>query len=188
MGIRGVISKRYLQYVVSGYDVCLRAHVCIVHVIYISFHMKISISKFQNSKVKKHDLIHTSWRISSEQCSFLLSLWCLAGKATWTYASFLCSKEECWWGRGVKIWCHSLQLSTIMFYLAVSIQMLPPQYAVPYAIVPVSKQVSKGFPVCTCFCVWATKELRSSAIFYWYGRQRRNLMKLSKLWINYELE
>lgn len=32
-----------------------------------------------------------------------------------------------------------------MFYLAVSIQMLPPQHGVPYAIVPVSKQVSKGF-------------------------------------------
>lgn len=38
-----------------------------------------------------------------------------------------------------------------MFYLAVSIQMLPPQHGVPYAIVPVSKQVGKGFPVCICF-------------------------------------
>jgi len=54
-----------------------------------------------------------------------------------------------------------------MFYLAGSIQMLPLQHEVPYAIVPVSKQVSKGFPGCICFCIWATEELRSSAIFYW---------------------
>lgn len=54
-----------------------------------------------------------------------------------------------------------------MFYLAVSIQMLPPQHGVPYAIVPVSEQVSKGFPVCICFCIWAAEELWSSAIFYW---------------------
>lgn len=54
-----------------------------------------------------------------------------------------------------------------MFYLAGSIQVLPAQHEVPYAVVPVSKRVGEGFPGCICVCIWAAEELRSSAIFYW---------------------
>lgn len=44
-------------------------------------------------------------------------------------------KQGCWLDRGVEICCHSLQLSTMMFYSAASIQKLPPQHRIPYAVV-----------------------------------------------------